>query len=302
MEILQQKTIHGGSSTHRRKRKRNLTLYYWAVFIMVVAVGVTLSLTVLFRISEINVIGETEYDIKSIITCSNIKSGDNLIRANTIRAQDEIQKRMVYIDTAVVKRAFPNKITISVTPAIPYANVQYGEEYILLSKSLKVLEVKKAPVEGLPLLVGCDADKVTPGERLQSADAAKDKLLPVICTAFDQREGITQVDITDRFNMEATYEDRVIVQLGSQSDLTYKLNLFYKLVTTEIGKTKYGTLFMQGELRNGISFVEKSDLERYEKNAQKPPLETLPNDDPNAATVTTAPPAVTASAQSSKPD
>lgn len=279
----------------RRKRKRNLSLYYWAVFIMVVAVGVALSLTVLFRVGKINVVGETEYDIKSIVTCSNIKVGDNLIRANTVKAKEEIEKRMVYIDSAVVKRAFPDAVTITVTPAVPFANIKHGEEYVLMSKSLKALEIKPEPVAGLPIVLGCDVKEVVFGEKISTGDAAKDKLLPTLCAALDGREGITTLDVTDRFNMEITYEDRIIVRLGSQNDLTYKLNLFYKLVTSEIGTTKYGTLFMQGDLKNGISFVEKSDLERYEKSAGNPVTEQIPPNDPS---VTTAPPAVTATAES----
>ena len=34
---------------------------------------------------------------------------------------------------------------------------------------------------------------------------------------------VTQVDLTDRLNMQIVYQDRLLIQLGSEADLEYKL-------------------------------------------------------------------------------
>ena len=90
----------------RRKRRRNLSLYYLMIFIIVSAVGITLSLTVFFNIDEINVSGDSQYDKNQIIKCSNINIGDNLFRTNFIKSEEKILKELAYIDDVQIQRQF----------------------------------------------------------------------------------------------------------------------------------------------------------------------------------------------------
>ncbi len=251
---------------HRHRRKRNLSLYYLMIFIMVSIVGVILSMTVLFKIKQINVIGSTQYDTKSIIESSKIKIGDNLFRTDTEKAQERILKDLINIDEVNIKRSLPQSISIEVKPSVPYANLQYKDGYLLISKSGKILAASPTPTETVMTLNGYDTIETKVGEKIKCDDANKDKLLKALSDKLNELK-ITKVnciDISDSYNIKILYENRITIELGSQNDLEYKLKYSYELIENHIGKNKSGTIFMRGD--NEASFVEKSDLEKYEQN------------------------------------
>ena len=72
------------SSKRMRRRKRKMNLYGLIVILLVLTVGITVSYTFLFNISEIRVSGESDqYTAEEIVSASGINKGDNLLRLNT---------------------------------------------------------------------------------------------------------------------------------------------------------------------------------------------------------------------------
>ena len=259
-------TRQAPQSPRRRRRKRNLSLYYLMIFILVTVVGITLSMTVFFKITKINVIGNTQYDTKSIIECSKIKIGDNLFRADYDKATERILKGMIYIDDVKVKKSFPNGVTIEVKPSVPYANVVCKDKYLLISKTGKILEEVQTPQQDLLIFKGYDPTITDVGAKIKCEDSSKDKLMSTICDELSKLEitKINEIDIADSYNIKMLYENRINIELGSQSDLDYKMNFAKELLENKIAKNKQGTIFMRGD--NGFGFIEKSDLDLYEKN------------------------------------
>ena len=250
----------------RRRRKRNLSLYYLLIFILVTAVGIILSLTVLFKIEKINVEGKTQYDTNSIIQSSKIKIGDNLLRINKDKIRQNIVNDLIYIDNVTVKRSFPNTVDIIVEPSVPYANVAYDKGFLLISKTGKILSSSEQPQEGIVVFKGFKPKKLDRGSIIMSDDKEQDKLLTSLCEEV-YKFGITQInsiDITDKYNITMLYDNRITIEIGSQNDLEYKIKYANELINKNISPKKEGTIFMRGD--NGASFVEKKDLEDYLKN------------------------------------
>ena len=252
----------------RRKRRRNLSLYYLMIFIIVSAVGITLSLTVFFNIDEINVSGDSQYDKNQIIKCSNINIGDNLFRTNFIKSEEKILKELAYIDDVQIQRQFPDKINIKVNASIEYANVEYDGGYLLISRKEKILDNISSPKEGLIVIKGTEPAIMQKGEKFVSKDGNKDKLLSSLTDQIlsSEFEKITQIDISDSYNVKLLYDNRITIELGTQSDLEYKIKYSKELVNEKIGNNKKGTLFMSDSKSNEASFVEEGDLKKYREN------------------------------------
>ncbi len=50
------------------------------------------------------------------------------------------------------------------------------------------------------------------------------RMLTYLVDALEHRlPDVTQVDLTDRLNIQIVYQDRLLIQLGSEGDLEYKL-------------------------------------------------------------------------------
>ncbi|MEG0615790.1 MAG: FtsQ-type POTRA domain-containing protein [Oscillospiraceae bacterium] len=279
------------SKQTRRRRKRNMSLYYLLVFIMVFLVGFVLSTTVLFKITDFEIEGKTRYTNEEIIAASHLKIGNNLIRSKTDAAEEAILKELVYVDSVKVERKFPAKISIELEPSTPFANVKLASGAVLASDKGKVLESTTEPTAGYVTFTGYAPINADVGEIMKSEDAEKDKLFLLICEKLKKLKitNATGVDITDRFNIILVYENRITVELGSQTDLEYKLKYTHTLVEEKIGKNKEGTLSILGD--NGISFVEKDQLERYEEiKRQQAAATTVPDvTEPPKAGETTPP-------------
>ncbi len=250
----------------RRRRKRNLSLYYLMIFIFVGICGTILSLTVFFKISAINVTGETKYDKNSIISASGISLGDNIFRTNYKKAEENIEKKLIYIDSAKITKTLSCQVTIHVEPSVPYANIAYENGYLLTSKTGKILETLSEAKENLPIIKGYDPEILEPGEKLKSKKSESEGLFEEILNTISNvgMKNITTIDITDKYNIKLSYENRISIELGSINELEYKIKYANQLISSKISKTKEGTLFM---LSGGqASFVSKKDWEKYVQN------------------------------------
>ena len=245
---------------HRKRHKRNLTLYYLLVMFFVLLVGGVLSVTVLFHITTINVVGTTAYGSDQIVECAKIQIGDNLFRTDTQKAAQRISEQLVYIERVEIRRRLPDGLDIIVEPAVPYANIQADGGYYLISKSGRVLEsALAAPQEGTPVFVGYEPQPAQPGETLASSQEQKQRLVSELADGIAAAgiEGVRAVDITDPLNITIGYDGRIELQLGSTADLAMKLKVAKLMLTEKIGASERGTLSLTSAER--ASFIPEED-------------------------------------------
>ncbi|MBR6736616.1 MAG: FtsQ-type POTRA domain-containing protein, partial [Oscillospiraceae bacterium] len=154
------------ANTRKRRSKRRYTLYYLLAFVLVVAVGLVMSLTVFFEITTINVSGNTMYADNEIIALSGIMTGDNLIRVPARKIESKIVESYPYIKTADVKRVLPDSVTIHITMAEEAAALRKADgRFMLVSPEGRVLKSdiplcpeEMIPVDGFELPVVFDGD------------------------------------------------------------------------------------------------------------------------------------------------
>ncbi|MBR6736178.1 MAG: FtsQ-type POTRA domain-containing protein, partial [Oscillospiraceae bacterium] len=129
------------TNARNRRAKRRYTLYYLLAFVLVVAVGLVMSLTVFFEITSINVLGNTMYADNEIIALSGIMTGDNLIRVPTGKIESKIVENYPYIKKAEVKRVLPDSVTIHITMAEEAAALRKSDgRFMLVSSEGRVLK------------------------------------------------------------------------------------------------------------------------------------------------------------------
>ena len=98
-----------------KHRKRNLILFYLSIFVVIIAAAITLSLTVLFKISTIEVTGTSRYSVEDIIKESGISEGNNLFLINKDYAVQNIKEKLPYIGEVTISRKLPGTVSISVS-------------------------------------------------------------------------------------------------------------------------------------------------------------------------------------------
>lgn len=268
MKEFEKTTIQRISNSKReRRRKRFLPLLYFLVAILVLLFGVTLSMTVLFNIKTIYIEGSSEYEASQIVEASEIYKGDNLVRLNTELAKQKILKNLMYIDDVTIKKEFPNKVIIKTVASVPAMNIYDQDQYILVSESLKLLLFTDEPRENLLNVMGFEPSVVNGETKLQSEDEQKVKILETIYNQLKEEgilSDIVYIDLTDKYNIEINYSDRIFIELGSYSDLEYKIKYAHTVIRDNISVQKSGYLTFVNS--NSASFVEKEKYEQYYQN------------------------------------
>lgn len=193
--------------------------------VVILTVGIVLCLTVFFKIANIEVAGDEIYNAEQIIEASGITVGENMFLTSTKNAAAAIEKDLPYVEKAEIKRSLSCTVTITVTKATAAAALADGDAYILLNASGKVLEDGVVALSDDILVLEAGAvSSAVPGELVtfENESAASD-----FVSVFDALQnggitGLTQLDVRDRLQITATYQNRIVLKLGEAAAVANK--------------------------------------------------------------------------------
>lgn len=236
-------------SVKRRKKRRNRRKIALAVFLLtVIAVLITLSLTVFFPIAEIGVKGDTRYSSEQIIKTSGVAIGDNLFRLNDKKIEQTLTERLPYLLTVDLKRSLPDTLVLTVKEIVPQYAFSVDGKYLLVGQN-KALELVEDLPEGITQIV-CEVEDYELGKPLSLGK--RTEAFSKICTAMGESglSGITQVDMTDTSKITMRYEDRLTLELGSLEDVQKKMKKAVQIieaVDSDYNGKATGTIRLQYE-------------------------------------------------------
>lgn len=229
----------------KRRKRGNYVIYYVMLGVVAFIIFAFLSVTVLFNAEGIVVEGESVYSDEEIIAASGLKGDENLIRMTTFGLSKKILDRLVSLDSAeVTKEFFPPHIKITVTPAEPMANFYYAGKNYVISHVGRVMQIESSAADCMEVIGYQPGDNVVIGDYITAANPEQDETVRNInsCIEYIGLEGITKLDISDSLTIKLTYEDRVVITIGSVLQLEEKLTIVKELVNNYIAPTERVTL------------------------------------------------------------
>lgn len=251
-----------------QKRKRNMSLHYSAVVLIVLIIFSVLSVTVLFNIETAMVMGSSIYTADEIIAVSGIQGGDNMIRKNLGKAEKAITSELTYIEEARIRRKLPSSVEIVIVPCVETASLQNEDGFMIISETGKILRLSEEPAEDTQVFYGANpAEELKIGDTFRSEDEAKTEVVYRLMELAENKfvSKITSFDVNDRLNISCVYDNRIDIMLGVITDADYKFKLANEIISTRIAPDAEGRLKM---LENGGQFLSKSDLEQIEATFQ----------------------------------
>lgn len=217
----------------RKKKHGSYILYYFLCGIVAAAVVSILSVTVLFNISRFEIIGDTEYTDEIIIAAAGIEEGENLLRIDMSAAEKRITSELVYIDRAKLSRGFPDKLVITVDPAVPLASFYISGRYYLISEGGRVLDISNNR-GSYPIITGYVLDpvkemkadtKTAVGKQLEE-DGDKKIAAALSIIGYMKSSGLTgeySIDLTDILSIKVIYDERIELELGTTAAMDEKI-------------------------------------------------------------------------------
>ncbi|MCR5805620.1 MAG: FtsQ-type POTRA domain-containing protein [Oscillospiraceae bacterium] len=264
----------------RKKGQQSGRLFaFVAVMLALIGFGI-LSMTVFFNIEKVEITGSSNYTSEEIMKASGIKDGDNLIRTNLTKTAAKIEKELIYVGKAQLKRVFPSTLVITITPAKAAANFITKKDTMVISDTGKILEIFDEPRANLMNFYGtAPAPGLLAGDVFTSGDAKKDQTIFTLLDFFQHEgkedrlsariiDGITLVDVTNRSDLVAIYDNRITIMLGNVTNITYNFKVLGTIIFNQsnssvvFDETTEGTLT---KLNDSWSFRYKEDIEQGEK-------------------------------------
>lgn len=258
----------------RRRIIRRLTAL--AMLLCVIAAGIYLTVTMLFKISAIQVrtadgvVSEAGgYSSEQIVQALGVNLEENIFSFDPASKAAALEQVFPMLENIRVERDYPGTVVIQVTEAQPAYTMQTSGGWLTLSASLKILSSDGAQPAGLPTLYGGEPVSQNPGTQLSfeqpapassaasdsasgTAEEAGDKRLDSLNTllaaldALGMRGDVTRIEFADPEEMSFLYQDRISVLLGTLNELDYKLKLAQHVLLNADGSgcaaTDTGTL------------------------------------------------------------
>jgi hypothetical protein len=251
----------------RRRMLRRLTAF--AMLLCVIGAGIYLTMTMLFRISSIQVqtpdgkqVSEIAgYSADSILQRMGVQLEENIFSFEPGEKAAVLEQNFPLLGSIKVIRDYPNTVVVQVTEAVPTYAVQNGSNWLVISDQWKILSEESAQPEGLCTLYGGKLQDTEPGQKfrfMEDADAASAsgseaaESESTVSTGSDRMEAlhtlrskleeyglsqdVTRLEVADTEQLAFLYQDRISVLLGTLNDLDYKLDRARYVLTNADGK------------------------------------------------------------------
>ncbi len=212
----------------RRRRAGNYLIYYILLGMILTAVCVTLSLTVFFNVTAINVSGSSLYTTDQVLAAVDVKTGDNLIRLNTGRLEERALAQLTGAESVEIARRFPNSLDITVTDGDPSMQILVNGVYYGFTGSGRLVSQTQTPLVDAQVLVGPDPSGLETGQYLTDLPEEQQATFSTwrTVTALTDKYGIhdlSAMDLSDELSLRLFYQNRIEIDLGPLSDMDAKI-------------------------------------------------------------------------------
>ena len=255
------------ATLRRRRMLRRLTAF--AMLLCVIGAGIYLTMTMLFRISSIQVqtpdgkqVTEIAgYTADSILQRMGVQLEENIFSFEPGEKAAVLEQNFPLLGSIKVIRDYPNTVVVQVTEAVPAYAVQNGSKWLVISDKWKILSEESTQPEGLCTLYGGKLQDTTPGqgfwfvddadaasasgsesaesESTVSTETARMEALRTLRSKLEEyglSQDVTRLEVADTEQLAFLYQDRISVLLGTLNDLDYKLDRARYVLTNADGK------------------------------------------------------------------
>ncbi len=226
---------HIKRQNQRRRAMKRRRIIFFTVLILIV-VSVVLFFTPLFNIKKIEINGNSKIETALIKQAVGSVEEENLFRLNTKKIEENIMT-IPYVDSLEIKKSiFPVALKVAISECQPIGYMMLGEQYVILDKNLKVLEVVDTKIENIAEIIGVGITAANPGAVISSDDNDKLSLVTDCIYAMIEQEVLSKVgtiNFSDINNISFKYENRLDVICGSSIDFSKKIGMFYMALNSD---------------------------------------------------------------------
>ena len=239
-ELVNRDTLDRLMAKKKHKKIFRRIGYVLLSLILCLIFGV-ICMALFLKIESMEVSGNKRYTAEQIVSVSGIEVGQNLYAINKKAAKGFITEEYPYINDVTIRRELPSTLTFKVEEDIPRYYTEICGEYFVLSESLRVLErTFDIPQSGdeeiklIPLLMSEVQTAVVGDELVFEKELVFEYISNFIqaLTSHEMAPEITSIDMTQRYNIYVTYQDRFRIYMGDNTETAMKLTFAGLMIET----------------------------------------------------------------------
>lgn len=207
---------------------------------LIVLTGLLLLVLPMFRVKNIEVVGNSYYTADEIIALSMIKVGDEILTLDLDSASGQIYDACSYVSTVKVVR-YPFKVKIIVKERENVIVTEHNGKFYTLSDRFLVLEESDnaETFSAFPKVILPEIAHLAVGETVEFENGETD-----LTYLFDLMQSLKQsgrfddvvsIDCARKFGVSYVRGDRFRVELGAVSDMETKLELVDLILERKAG-------------------------------------------------------------------
>ena len=225
----------------RRRRKTRFITALVCFLVVCAAVFCVLSLTVLFKIANIEVKGNTLYIAEEIKQMAEIEIGDNMFLISENKVSNRVEKNLPFITSLKIKKSLPDKITVTVTETSEAIVISNTNGYYSADTDGKVLKKYADMPSSLVLLTVSDKAELNVGEKAEFDEQEKEIIEKYLKIVEDDIFLVDFINVQDPYDTYMKINDRFIVKIGARNDFEMKLS-HLKATLEKINSTETGII------------------------------------------------------------
>lgn len=223
---------------------------------LAVAAALMLGITIFFKVQNVRVTGNGKYTAQEIIDASGIQQGENLLTLGKPRAAGRIQTQLPYVGDVQIGIKLPNTVNIDITELeARYIVAEADGTWWIMDASGKILE-KMDPerYNNYTRVEGVAVKAPAVNEQAEAQEPETDEEAALVGTADERlhaaveiltelsrtdRDGqITEIDVSELYDIKVIYGEQYRVLFGGPLDLTYKTRYMVQAIA-ELGGGEY---------------------------------------------------------------
>jgi cell division protein FtsQ len=237
-----------------KNKKRTIS-----IFLIIVSIIFILFLTFI-KVKNFNIKGMEYFNSKEIVKYVNTKKNERLFlffnynlnktfRLRSDNLEDNIEKDFSYVKEVRAKYNFPNTFDIYVKERIPIGYINYNSNSkLIVDKDGYVIGVNNKEVTNkFPLFSGIELGKYIVGEKIDTKEDDKLKVFKNVTDSLNNLKNknfinkILEIDISDEVEIYIRFYNGVDCNIGSESELDYKITVLEKLIDKYSDENLQGT-------------------------------------------------------------
>lgn len=258
-------------AAHAGRKKRGKSSEGRPVFIVlsfvIICVAIAFSISIFFRVSDIEVVGAEYYSPEEIIEASGIEKGDSLISLSSAKVEERISGVLLFAGKADVSKKIPGTVLITISESGAAAAVNTDEGIWLIDNYCRLLEPAKGAERNKYIeVIGVSALSPKAGGELTVAaeDKHKGTYLKEIIFALSEAEmlgDVESINVSNTANAEFRYLERFTVKLGPNENIGAKLEML-KSAAAEIKPAESGVFDLSESKKASFKPEERTEQEK----------------------------------------